>query len=88
MDVLKDIAKTFDPFAYQQKKKAAGTYGQNGSESVHFVLTQIAEELILVLILSAMAARGGSIGAVATAIMAGIAILWALNNLGNSRKGA
>jgi hypothetical protein len=86
MSVWQDIAKTFDPFAYEQKKQSAGTYGQNGSESVHFVLTQIAEELILVLILSAMAAHGGPLGQVATVIMIGVAILWALNNLGN-RKG-
>jgi hypothetical protein len=61
----------------------SAVYGSNGSQAVHWVLTQIAEEIVLVLILSAMAARGGSAGKIATAIMVGVAVLWALANLGN-----
>jgi len=62
-----------------KKTQGAGTYGNGGSIAVHRVIVDLAWEIGLVLVLSAVASRGGAAKSVATVLMIGIAIVWALN---------
>ena len=57
----------------------SGSYGsKGGNAAVHVGLVEIGEEVLLVLVLSAMAAHGGNAAKVSLAIMVGIAVLWAV----------
>lgn len=59
--------------------KTTDTYGNGGSASVHYVLSQMATEIIFVLILGSIASRGGNSEKLALAIMGAVALLWLLN---------
>jgi hypothetical protein len=62
-----------------KQSQGVGTYGDGGSLAVHHVIVDLVWETALVLVLSAVAARGGAAKTVATVVMIGIAVLWALN---------
>jgi hypothetical protein len=62
-----------------KKSQGAGTYGSGGSLAVHHVVVDLLWEIALVLVLSAVASRGGAAKTVATVLMIGIAVVWALN---------
>jgi hypothetical protein len=62
-----------------KKSQGAGTYGSGGSLAVHHVVVDLLWEIALVLVLSAVASRGGAAKTVATILMIGIAVVWALN---------
>lgn len=60
-----------------KQQTPAGAYGnQGGNEAVHIGLVEIGEEILLVLLLSAMAAKGGNLAKLSLAIMVGIVFLW------------
>jgi hypothetical protein len=65
-----------------KKSQGAGTYGSGGSLAVHHVIVDLMWEIALVLVLSAIASRGGAAKTVATVVMIGIAVVWALNTFG------
>jgi hypothetical protein len=62
-----------------KKSQGKGTYGSGGSLAVHHVVVDLLWEIALVLVLSAVASRGGAAKTVATVLMIGIAVVWALN---------
>jgi len=62
-----------------KQSQGVGTYGDGGSLAVHHVIVDLMWETALVLVLSAVASRGGAAKTVATVVMIGIAVLWALN---------
>jgi hypothetical protein len=62
-----------------KKSQGEGTYGNGGSLAVHRVIVDLMWEIALVLVLSAIAARGGAAKTVATVLIIGIAVVWALN---------
>jgi len=65
-----------------KQSQGAGTYGNGGSIAVHLVIVDLMWEIALVLVLSAIAAHGGAAKTVATVVMIGIALVWALNTFG------
>jgi hypothetical protein len=65
-----------------KKSQGKGTYGSGGSLAVHHVIVDLVWEIALVLVLSAIASRGGSAKTVATVVMIGIVVVWALNTFG------
>jgi len=65
-----------------KKSQGSGTYGSGGSLAVHHVIVDLMWEIALVLVLSAIASRGGAAKTVATVVMIGIAVVWALNTFG------
>jgi len=65
-----------------KQSQGEGTYGQDGSLAVHQVIVDLMWEIALVLVLSAIAERGGPAKTVATVLMIGIAVVWALNTFG------
>jgi len=65
-----------------KKSQGAGTYGSGGSLAVHHVIVDLMWEIALVLVLSAIASRGGAAKTVATVVMIGIAVVWALTTFG------
>ena len=55
----------------------AGAYGnQGGNAAVHTGMIEIGEEILLVLVLSAMAVKGGNAAKISLALMVGIVFLW------------
>jgi hypothetical protein len=64
------------------QSEGAGTYGSGGSLAVHHVIVDLMWEIPLVMILSAIAAHGGTAKTLATVLMIGIAVVWALNTFG------
>jgi hypothetical protein len=65
-----------------KKSQGAGTYGNGGSLAVHHVIVDLMWEIPLVIVLSALAAHGGPAKTIATVLIVGIAIVWALNTFG------
>ncbi len=74
------------PFGLSTSKNPAptsGPYKTSGDLATHVAVVEIAEELILVFALSAMAASGGNSAKIATVLMVGIVVAWLISNVNN-----